>query len=107
MLTYAKLSPAMKTLISKPKNEKALAGYSLGISESMEHSRGVSWTGVIKLNGVVIADVENHGDGGSNIYQPIIKDEYDKLIKLAEKAYPNNYEKLDTLVAYLDVITNS
>lgn len=107
MLTYAKLSPAMKTLISKPKNEKALAGYSLEVSESIEHSRGISWTGVIKLNGAVIADVENHGDGGSNIYQPIVKDEYDKLIKLAEKAYPNNYEKLDALVGYLDVITNS
>lgn len=106
MLTYAKLSPAIKALISKPKNEKALAGYSMEVSESMEHSRGVSWTGVIKLNGVVIADVENHGDGGCNIYQPIVKDEYDKLIKLAEQAYPNNYEKLDALVGYLDVITN-
>jgi hypothetical protein len=106
MLTYAKLSPAIKALISKPKNEKALAGYSMEVSQSMEHSRGVSWTGVIKLNGAVIADVENHGDGGCNVYKPIIKDEYDKLIKLAEQTYPNNYEKLDALVGYLDVITN-
>ena len=106
MLTYAKLSPALKTLVSKPKNEKALAGYSMEISESMEHSRGVSWAGVIKLNGVVIAKVENHGDGGCNIYQTVVKDEHDKLVKLAEQAYPNNYEKLDALVGYLDVITN-
>jgi len=106
MLTYAKLSPAIKALISKPKNEKALAGYSMEVSQSMEHSRGVSWTGVVKLDGAVIANVENHGDGGCNIYQPVVKDEYDKLIKLAEQVYPNNYEKLDALVGYLDVITN-
>lgn len=106
MLTYAKLSPEMKALVSKPENEKALAGYSMEVFQSMEHSRGISWTGLIKLNGVVIANVENHGDGGCNVYSPIIKDEYDKLLKLAQQAYPNNYEKLDTLIGYLDVITN-
>ena len=106
MLTYAKLSPSMKALISKPKNEKALKGYSMKILETTEHSRGICWTGIIELNDKPIVKVENTGNGGAKDYDYVDKDSYEKLVKLAEQAYPDSYEPLDILVSYLDVISN-
>ena len=106
MKTYDTLSPFMQEFISKPKNETDLANLSLVITGTVETSRGICWTANLKVNGKTFAKVENEGNGGCNHYYSKNKSLYLELIEIAKLAYPNDPEPLDSLVAYLDVVSN-
>lgn len=107
MLTYNELPANLKEMIDKPLNEKQLTGYALRVTDCMEHSRGVSWVGVVTYNGQIITTVENTGVGGDNDYKPKNKSQYNKLVALAKTSYPDDSESLDVLIGYLDIISNS
>ena len=106
MKTYDTLSTDLQALISKPKNEKDLKNISLIITGNVETSRGICWTADLKIDGKTVATVENEGNGGCNRYSPKNKSLYSELVETAKLAYPKNPEPLDTLVAYLDVMSS-
>lgn len=67
---YDNLSEEHKSYVQKPDHEDSIGKYSFAIVSEMEHSRGVSWVGVIKdiEHGEKVCTVENDGNGGCNRY---------------------------------------
>lgn len=100
-----------------PDNIAELAEYSLEITHSHEHRRGVSWEGILYKGDRPILWVDNEGTGGPNSYHQIPGETYadngewrtllKEFVEATKRAYPGTmYETEDHFCSFLDLIAN-
>ena len=103
---YESIADEWRVYVQKPEQDEHIGGrgYTLTITQEMEHSRGVAWVGELKAKGKLFAIVENAGNGGCNDY--VVKDEklWHTFAIDAYLAFGNNSEAKDALVQFVDVL---
>ena len=107
MSLYDKLPAEIKDFVTKPASEAGLEDYTFKLISQTEHSRGICWVGFIKYKGKSIVRIENQGDGGANRYEYTNDTNRKKIERLAKQAYPESYEAIDSLVGFIDVVTEA
>lgn len=107
MSLYSKLPAEIKAFVTKPASEVGLKDYTFKLISQTEHGSGICWVGVIKYKGKSVVRVENLGDGGANRYEYTDATNRKKLELIAKRAYPDSYEAIDSLVGFIDVVTEA
>lgn len=109
MSLYETIPDYLRVYTQKPIEESHLAGrnYSVIIVDELEHSHGVAWVGHIMSGKKLVAVVENAGRGGCNDY--IVKDEklWHTFAMDAYVAFGNSSEAKDTLVQFIDLLSEA
>lgn len=104
---YNSIPDDFRTYVREPLDDSHLDGrnYSLRITNEMEHSRGIAWTGEIRCDGKIVAVVENAGDGGCHYYIVVDDRLWEQFADDAQIAYGDSGESKDSLVQFIDVVS--
>lgn len=106
---YDSIPEDLRVFVQPPLDDSHLTErkYRLRITQEMEHSRGIAWTGQLMAGDTVVAVVENAGYGGANDYVIKEHDSWGTFADDAYKAYGNNSQAKDSLIQFIDVMTTA
>ncbi len=90
----------------QPADVSVFRGYAIEGMRSRKHRRGVAWTTTVTKDGRPVCGVRQTGIGGDNFYDVVDQDLYRQLQADARRAFPKDFEAVDTFVSLLDSMTN-
>jgi hypothetical protein len=103
---YNSIPEEFRMYVQEPLEDSHLTkrAYTLRITNEMEHSRGIAWTGELRTGDSPVAIVENAGHGGCNDYIVVDEGKWETFATDAYVAYGNRGESKDSLIQFIDVL---
>lgn len=86
----------------RPLGNTGATAYTLELSDQMETSRGVAWTGVLYRDGSAVGTVEDDGNGGAPYVHIDTPEERALWSATIQAAYPANSMGEEDFIAHLD-----
>lgn len=102
-------------MFCSPDQAEPIKAYSLRVTGTLETRDGAAWTGIIHRDGQPVMEVENSGTGGPNSYHVLRggdftehRAELNRFVEASAAAAPRlDYEQVDCVVGFLDLIANT